>query len=245
MKHLAILLAVVCVLLAVPVFAQGPFTDVPTDHWAYDAINTLQKDGIVIGFPDGTFAGKRTLTRYEFAVAIARILPLIHTPTQGPGAGVTEAELQSALGDYVKKSDLPDLSTIANKADVDALRKLVDEFKDELAQMGVDIDSLKKQVAALDCRVTALEAEVRRVKITGDANVMAYADDYRSGVVPAHDLDQRVINTEATLGRTIGVVEDFDLNIVGRVSDKTTAVSTIDSGNYLNYIGYVDDYVAC
>ena len=47
----------------------------------------------------------------------------------------------------------------------------------------------------------------------------------------------------ATLGRTIGVVEDFDLNIVGRVSDKTTANATIDYGNYLNYIGFVDDYV--
>ncbi len=164
-------------------------------------------------------------------------------PTVGPTAGITQSQLDSILQDYAKKSDIPDVSKFATKADVDAIRKLVDEFKDELAQMGVDVDTLKKQIAALDCRVTALEAEVRRVKITGDANVMAYADDYRAGVVPAHDLDQRQIPVTATLARTVSVVEDFDLNIVGRVSDKTTANATIDYGDYLNYIGFVDDYV--
>ena len=139
-----------CLLWAVPAIAQGPFTDVPTDHWAYDAINTLQKDGILIGYPDGTFAGKRTITRYEFAVAIARILPLIPKEHGAPGAtGITQEQLDNALKDYVKTSDLPDFSKFATKADVDALRKLVDEFKDELAQMGVDVDTLKKEVAAL------------------------------------------------------------------------------------------------
>src|SRR6476619_5275898 len=66
-------------LAAAPVFAQGgPFADVPTDHWAYAAVDKLQKQGIVIGYPDGTYGGKRQMTRYEFAVAIARLLPLLN-----------------------------------------------------------------------------------------------------------------------------------------------------------------------
>jgi hypothetical protein len=125
---------------------------------------------------------------------------------------------------------------------VDAIRKLVDEFRDELAQMGVDVDTVKKEVAALDARVTALEIEVRRVKITGDVNVFAIANSLHSGS-SAVDLDSRTIPANATLGRSVGVVEDFDLNIVGRVSSTTTANATIDYGNYLNYIGFVDDYV--
>ncbi|HOP80625.1 MAG TPA: S-layer homology domain-containing protein, partial [Armatimonadota bacterium] len=64
-------------LLAVPVFAQGPFADVPPDHWAYEAVNELQEDGILIGYPDGTFRGNRAITRYEFAVAIARMVPVL------------------------------------------------------------------------------------------------------------------------------------------------------------------------
>ena len=58
--------------------ASGPFADVPADHWAYTAVNTLQKAGIVIGYPDGTYGGRRAMTRYEFAVAIARLLPQIN-----------------------------------------------------------------------------------------------------------------------------------------------------------------------
>ena len=69
--------------------ASGPFADVPADHWAYTAVNTLQKAGIVIGYPDGTYGGRRAMTRYEFAVAIARLLPQInkhrHQPVRQDG----------------------------------------------------------------------------------------------------------------------------------------------------------------
>jgi hypothetical protein len=242
MKKTAYLLAVVILLCAVPAIAQGPFTDVPTDHWAYQAVNDLQKDGIIIGYPDGTFAGKRTITRYEFAVAIARMLPLIKGTVVNNNNGTAAPDLSG----YALKTDIPaavDLSGYATKADLDAIRKLVDEFRDELAQMGVDVDTLKKEVAALDSRVTAVEIEQRRVKISGDVNIFADATDHRSGNIPAVDLDSRTIPFTDTLGRSVGVVEDFDLNIVGRVSSTTTANATIDYGNYLNYIGFVDDYV--
>ena len=57
---------------------SGPFADVPADHWAYTAVDTLQRAGIVIGYPDHTYGGKRAMTRYEFAVAIARLLNQIN-----------------------------------------------------------------------------------------------------------------------------------------------------------------------
>ena len=41
---------------AIPAFA-GPFSDVPSDHWAYRAVNHLQQEGIIVGYPDGTFKG--------------------------------------------------------------------------------------------------------------------------------------------------------------------------------------------
>src|SRR5436305_15352563 len=75
MKKLAVLASVVAAIaVARPALAQGPFADVPTDHWAYDAVNELAQRGIVNGYPDSTFGGKRALTRYEFAVAIQRML---------------------------------------------------------------------------------------------------------------------------------------------------------------------------
>ncbi len=48
--------------------------DVPPDHWAYDAVRDLYEAGLLEGYPDGTFGGDRTMTRYEFAMALARLL---------------------------------------------------------------------------------------------------------------------------------------------------------------------------
>ena len=55
-------------------FAQQPFADVPTDHWAYNAVASLAEQGLLEGYPDGTFGGQQSLTRYEFAQAIARMM---------------------------------------------------------------------------------------------------------------------------------------------------------------------------
>lgn len=242
MRKTAYLLVVVALVMAAPAFAQGPFNDVPTDHWAYDAVNTLQKDGIVIGFPDGTFGGKRAMSRYEFATAIARLLPMITT-----GDFATKSDLQNAIAG-IKIPEQPDLSKFATKADLDAIKKLVDEFRDEIAALGVDVDALKRDVAALCARVDALEAEQKRVRITGDVNVFGISTAVQSGI--PIDLDQRNLGTTTasgakkdTIGRNIGVVKDFDLTITGRVSQTTTAVATINYGDYLNYLGFVDDYV--
>ncbi|MHB9038641.1 MAG: S-layer homology domain-containing protein [Armatimonadota bacterium] len=248
MKTITFVLVALALVCVAPAFAQGPFTDVPTDHWAYDAVNQLQKDGIIIGYPDGTFGGKRTITRYEFGVALARLadyIPGLIPP--GGKAGLSQADLDKALAGYAKKSEIPTVPTLSNlatKSDVDAIRKLVDEFRDELAALGVDVDALKRDVAALACRVDIIEAEMKRVKITGNANVFAITDMNNSaGNVTAADLDNRDIPTTANLGNSIGVVRDLDLNIVGRVSCATTVNATINYGNYLNYVRYVDDYI--
>jgi len=234
-----VILIAVVMLLAVSAFAQGPFNDVPTDHWAYDAVNKLQKDGIVIGYPDGTFGGKRAMSRYEFATAIARIMPLLD-PDMGNFA--TKSDVQSAIAG-IKAPGALDLSKYATKADVDTIKKLVDEFRDELAALGVDVDALKRDVAALCARVDALEAEQKRVRLTGDVNVFGIATSTNEGV--PYDLDNRKTTGEngTALLRNVGVVKDFDLNIVGRISQTTTARATINYGDYLNYIAYVDDYI--
>lgn len=53
-------------------FGANNFSDVPTKHWAYDAVSQLQKSGLFDGYGDGTFRGDKPLTRYEFASLTAR-----------------------------------------------------------------------------------------------------------------------------------------------------------------------------
>ena len=54
--------------------ASNPFQDVPADHWAYDAVDQLAKDGVVTGYGDGTYKGQKQITRYEMAVMVARAM---------------------------------------------------------------------------------------------------------------------------------------------------------------------------
>ena len=54
--------------------AANPFSDVPADSWAYDAVSTLAADGVIDGYPDGTYQGQNTMTRYEMAQIVARAM---------------------------------------------------------------------------------------------------------------------------------------------------------------------------
>ena len=54
--------------------AANPFSDVPADHWAYDAVSQLAADGVIEGYGDSTFRGDRSITRYEMAQMVARAM---------------------------------------------------------------------------------------------------------------------------------------------------------------------------
>lgn len=114
--------------LAGPVAAAPMFPDVP-DMWAKDAVAALAAKGILEGYPDGTFKGDRAATRYEVAVIVARLL--------------ARMEQEHA--------------TFATRADLDDVRKLVTQLREELDALGVRVQSLEDNVGKLDRRVTELE----------------------------------------------------------------------------------------
>jgi len=130
----------------------GPFTDVPTDHWAYDAVNELQSEGFVEGYPDGTFRGNRSFTRYEMAMVVARIWARL------------QAELETIMGgmqsgDYVTQEKFDE--------EIGLIYDLMDEFKTELDNLGVRVDDLEGRVGNLEDRVTALEGMLDTIKFSG------------------------------------------------------------------------------
>lgn len=64
-------------LLAMPAFSQIEFKDVPDDHWAASAVYDLVKLGVTQGYPDGTFRGKKNITRYETAILISKLAKVL------------------------------------------------------------------------------------------------------------------------------------------------------------------------
>ena len=72
-KHLAVL-AATAVLGVTSAFAANPFSDVTPQDWAYQAVAQLAAQGVVNGYPDGTFKGQNNITRYEMAQMVAKAL---------------------------------------------------------------------------------------------------------------------------------------------------------------------------
>jgi hypothetical protein len=228
--------------LAPNVHAQAEYPDVPLDHWAYNAINKLSKAGIIEGYPNGTYSGGRAMTRYEFAVAIARILQNVQaqkgekgdtgatgaTGATGPKGDTGAAGAGGALpADLVRRKDL-----------TDAIAALKNEFKDELGKLGVRVDDLDKRVTALENRVVKpprLTFSASLLHRTGAANYINNDLAGRIGTLTAVPL----INTggafpggltnNGSLGSQKFSYTDFELRLTDRVNDNLTLNAALRS----------------
>jgi len=74
MKKILAIAAVAALTAGVSAYAANPFSDVTPDDWAYQAVSDLSDQGVVEGYPDGTFKGERNITRYELAQIVARLM---------------------------------------------------------------------------------------------------------------------------------------------------------------------------
>ena len=74
MKKILAIAAAAALTAGVSAFAANPFSDVTPDDWAYQAVSDLSDQGVVEGYPDGTFKGERNVTRYEIAQIVARLM---------------------------------------------------------------------------------------------------------------------------------------------------------------------------
>ncbi len=85
---------------AVTVSAANPFTDVSSDDWAYQAVASLSDEGVIDGYPDGTFRGDKHVTRYEIAQIVARLMA--KEDTLNASQQETLAKLSSQYADELK-----------------------------------------------------------------------------------------------------------------------------------------------
>lgn len=85
---------------AVTVSAANPFTDVSADDWAYQAVASLSDEGVIDGYPDGTFRGDKHVTRYEIAQIVARLMA--KEDTLNASQQETLAKLSSQYADELK-----------------------------------------------------------------------------------------------------------------------------------------------
>ena len=82
--------------------AANPFSDVPSTHWAHNSLSKLSAEGVVEGYPNGTYQGDRNITRYEMAQMIARALA--KAPSTNMSAS-SRAELDKLAAEFRDELD--------------------------------------------------------------------------------------------------------------------------------------------
>jgi hypothetical protein len=131
------------------------FSDVQSTDWAYEALSrVVEKYGCLQGYPDGTYRGKRALSRYEFAAGLNACLRQI------------EAIIEAKGQNYVLKEDF------------EALQRLVEEFRTELATLGSRVDNLEARTTFLEERQFSTTT-----KLTGQA-IFSYTDSLDNKATP-------------------------------------------------------------
>jgi hypothetical protein len=99
--------------------------DVEPTAWAYEALRSLvERYGCIVGYPDRTFRGNRSLTRWEFAAGLNACMNVMERLIQENVAVLRE--------------------------DIEKLKKLMEEFQAELAALGARVDNLESRVAFLE-----------------------------------------------------------------------------------------------
>ncbi len=143
-------IAISIILIPSLLSASMIFEDVPKNHWAYDAVAELADRGIIEGFEgkaSRNYKGDKALTRYEFAQALLKAIQKIEAEI-----GVTKA---TGAIDEVDVNQVLSKSNLDNH-DIQLLKRLIEEFKKELADMNL--------------RVTDLEAKQRNMELSQPNN---------------------------------------------------------------------------
>jgi hypothetical protein len=210
---------------------QTSFRDVEPSHWAYQAVTDLQQKGIIQGYPDGYFRGKRTLTRYEFAIALERALNKIQL-TPGPAGPAGPAGEPGPPGPQGPPGVTPE--------ELQELRNLTQEFRNDLQQLGANVRDIQNRLDQLARDVAALRDEINRMpKITGD--LFAGFRSNRSRY-PFFDYSGAVQGASNTQTGNVQSPTDFHLGVTANLPGGVKALADIVTSNYLSYRASFPDF---
>ncbi|MBI3722328.1 MAG: S-layer homology domain-containing protein, partial [Fimbriimonas ginsengisoli] len=244
--------AVLVAAMVAPAFADDNFPDSPQNHWAYEALARMKKEGLLVGYPDGLYRGGRPASRYELAAACHSVFVALKSAQEGMSNQMKAMEEKIANGGGVSKADFENLKAAVDamksdmagmKAwgdDIAALKKMSSTFEKELTGLGVDVDQMKKTLGNLGDRVTVLEKHRLPIDIGIDADLLALGGYSTSGVFGT-TVDGRPtgVGRGGFSGATVGATRDLSvfheaaLNIASNNDTGPKFKATVVIGNMI------------
>ena len=268
-KHVVKALIVTALGLGVPVMgftiakiAQSRFQDVPAGHWAQEAVDYITAKGLITGFPDGTFKGQQTLSRYQAALIFYRLL---QSGTMNNVDANGQAIITKGIDDV--KAELNGLKTqlgaleTTNTDQDGRLGTLEEQLKAMSAQpaaMGTDLEprvksledllatlntKLESQQAAgtvdpaLQTKVTDLESQLTALRTDLTA---ATPDAQQSARITAIEADIAVLKAAAGTAPTADQVTQL-AELETSLSELQDQVSGLDSTELADRVTALED----
>ncbi|HEY9616707.1 MAG TPA: iron uptake porin, partial [Microcoleaceae cyanobacterium] len=152
------------------VTSVSQLTDVRPTDWAFQALQSLvERYGCIVGYPDRTYRGNRSLSRYEFAAGLNACMDRI------------SELINSIKNDYVSKEDLL------------VLQRLQEEFGAELAALRGRVDGLETRTATLEKQQFSTTT-----KLNGEA-IFAISDTFGDAVGSDNDDSQAIFSDRVRL----------------------------------------------
>ena len=238
MKKLAIAVVALALLALVlaPAMAKD-MPDVPFTHWAYDAVDELTDIGILQGYPDGTYKGQRTLTRYEFAEATVKLVHYLENyvdeKTAALESGVDAAQARAIARDEAAKAvaaiKLPTFDMTMDQVRAAAAASGAQAAKDALAGMSPGVT--KAEVQAM------IDGAVRNLVTKDYVNNLAaeFRADIQELGVDVDDLMYRVDQLEtklAALDARVTALENKPDKVTGNLKWRVGSSEAVADGMY-------------
>lgn len=154
-KVVLVVLSVICLLVSgTTVLAAERPTDVPTEHWAYQAVQSLLDKGYLSLYQDRSFRGDQAVDRYTFASVVAKLLEEITAESNQKNASRDDIDKLRNLsnefrGELVKI--LGNNSELVKK--LDELYRQNEIFKEDLTNTNVTVQNLQEQVHKLQAEL--------------------------------------------------------------------------------------------
>ena len=193
MKKILALAAVAALTAGVSAYAANPFSDVTADDWAYQAVSDLSAQGVVEGYPDGTFKGERNMTRYELAQIVARLMA-----KEDQLNAEQQATLDKLAGEYA--DELANLGVRVSNLE----KKVGNLYWSGDARMRYTASSSDKKADAYDGRI--------RLNVKGQVNEATYVQGQF-----VNNMDFKDAESSKTTMAQIYVNHNFGKNVAVRL----------------------------
>ncbi len=200
-------LLVFLVLIGLVVFGFSSFRDVPTNHWALKSIEKLMSIGVFTGFPDNTFRGDESLTRYQAAQLIDRTLEYIEN-----NLILDLKETVVILKETVEK----------HSQDINDISIALEVLEKDILSLYETSENLKKMIEDNNAKLEEVVAELNELLDTL-ANRIEILEEHANMI---YDSLQKKVDNEVFEGK----VSDLEQQIADLETDVLNIKSTLEDG---------------